>query len=347
MMMMRATVKSGTLMILALLVIGLAGCSREQRDWRSAQAADSMEAYDRFLELHPDSSLATQARMRLTQLTEERDWQRASTTDTSDSYRQFLTQHPNGKWSQEARIRVENFSLEDQPFAQHPAEMPRATPGEEAAPLRPAAAASAGDRATPAQPTGIARTDDQSMRARQLVPAIADDAPVPARQATADSMSDEARPAMPARANMGDETRPATPASATERDDGMSARQATMANVSSDDASPATPVSARAAASIDSDFASPTLPGISDQSSYGIQLGAFSSEIKAHEEWRRLEERFNAELGSLRPHVVPAATAAGQLYRLQATVEDEDRARTICASLLQQSQGCVVVLPQR
>jgi cell division septation protein DedD len=84
-----------------------------------------------------------------------------------------------------------------------------------------------------------------------------------------------------------------------------------------------------------------------EDSSFGIQLGAFSSESKADEEWRRLESRFTAELSSLQPHVIPASTSSGQLYRLQATVESEERARGICASLLEKSQGCVVVLPQR
>ena len=53
----------------------IAGCSRERIDWKSAEAADTQEAYDHFLERHPDSELATQARARIAQLAEDKDWQ--------------------------------------------------------------------------------------------------------------------------------------------------------------------------------------------------------------------------------------------------------------------------------
>jgi hypothetical protein len=102
--------------IAALLVAALgAGCSREQQDWRSAEAANTSEAYARFLEQHADSELAAQARARIQELAEERDWQRSDAVGTVESYRSFLAQHPRGKWSEEARIRIEGFSLGSAP----------------------------------------------------------------------------------------------------------------------------------------------------------------------------------------------------------------------------------------
>jgi cell division septation protein DedD len=97
-----------------------AACSREQQDWRSAEAADTVESYGQFLNHHPDSELATQARTRVAQLAEEREWRQASTADTADAYREFLAQHPNGKWAQEARIRIQNFALNGLPPAGPP-----------------------------------------------------------------------------------------------------------------------------------------------------------------------------------------------------------------------------------
>lgn len=97
-------------MSLAVVLI-FSACSREQRDWRTAQAADTIEAYGRFLERHPESQLAVQARARVEQLGEQRDWERAVATDTEAAYRRFLALHPSGKWSQEARIRIESFAL--------------------------------------------------------------------------------------------------------------------------------------------------------------------------------------------------------------------------------------------
>jgi len=108
---MMITFRSGKVATIAVLLFLTAACSREQQDWRSAEGADTIDAYGHFLQRHPDSELATQARARVAQLSEDRDWQHAGSADTADAYRQFLSQHPNGKWAQEARIRIENFSL--------------------------------------------------------------------------------------------------------------------------------------------------------------------------------------------------------------------------------------------
>ena len=97
------------------IVMLVAGCSREKIDWKSAESADTVESYDHFIERHPDSALATQARARVAQLGEDRDWKQATTTDTADGYKQFLAQHANGKWAEEARIRIESSTLEGNP----------------------------------------------------------------------------------------------------------------------------------------------------------------------------------------------------------------------------------------
>ena len=157
------TIRAGKV-VLAVGLLLLGACSREQQDWRSAEAADSIEAYGDFIQRHPDSELVTQARARVVQLGEDRDWQQAGSTDTAQAYRQFLAQHPNGKWAQEARIRIENFALGAQPSdgssgtaavavapASAPASAPAAAPA--ATPVAaPAAAASPASPAVPAQP---------------------------------------------------------------------------------------------------------------------------------------------------------------------------------------------------
>jgi hypothetical protein len=215
-------------------------CSREQQGWRSAQGADTIEAYSRFLEEHPQSALAKQARARVVQLQEERAWDRASQADTADAYRQFLADHPHGKWAEEARIRVESFALADAP-------------------------------ATPEMVPAAARTP--------AVPSTAPTAVVtPGTRVYPDSVSD------------------ATPAPAPD---------------------------------------------------FGIQLGAFSDEYRAENEWQRLVGRFANQLANLTPNIIPARTGAGQVFRLQASVSDEAEARSICAQLSAQLQSCVVVLPRR
>jgi cell division septation protein DedD len=257
-------------LIAATLCVGLSGCSREQRDWRSAQAADSLESYDQFLQLHPDSERAAQARSRLLQLTEERDWQRASTTDTADAYKQFLNQHGGGKWSAEARIRLENFSLEGQPL-----NVP---------------AASAGSAAPNAHTPSAASTTPAAR-----APSAVSSAPPAARSPSVVSTEPGAS---------------AAPDSASVYPAQSAVRQAI------------------------------------DTQTYRIQLGAFSSEAKASAEWQRLQSVFNEELGSLQPQIVSATTSAGNLFRLQSHMENESKARAVCAALAAKSQGCVVVLPQ-
>lgn len=101
--------------LVTVLAVSIAGCSREQQDWRSAEAADTQEAYGRFVEQHPDSELAVRARERLAQLDEERDWAEAGRAATVDGYRQFLAHHPSGRWAEEARIRIEAFALGSAP----------------------------------------------------------------------------------------------------------------------------------------------------------------------------------------------------------------------------------------
>ena len=251
------TIRAGKVVLGASLLLLAAGCSREQQDWRSAEAADSIEAYGDFIQRHPDSELVTQARARVVQLGEDRDWQQAGSSDTAQSYRQFLAQHPNGKWAQEARIRIENFAL-------------GAQPGDASSSGTAAAATPSGTPATPAVP-------------------------------------------------------PTTSGSAAVV---HAAPEAT--------ASAAAPVAAAS-----------TLPVAAPASAkgFGVQLGAFSSEATANTAWQALQGRFGAQLQDLSPQVVPADTASGRVYRLQASVADEAHARALCDALKKQSQACVPVLP--
>ena len=137
-----------------------AGCSREQQDWRSAESAGTSEAWARFVEQHPDSELAGQAREAIAQLAEQRDWERAGSIASADAYREFVARHPTGKWSEEARIRIEAFALGSAPriAAQTPEEAAanQASGGVRALQLAaaappPAALGEASDAAAPPQ----------------------------------------------------------------------------------------------------------------------------------------------------------------------------------------------------
>jgi hypothetical protein len=91
--------------------------------------------------------------------------------------------------------------------------------------------------------------------------------------------------------------------------------------------------------------AAATVPTTPD-ATYRIQLGAFAGGDKqAMNEWRRLQGAYPEVLGGLTPSVKLATTNSGHLYRLQAGLMTEERARASCAALKSKNQACVVVLP--
>lgn len=127
----RALVISVPLSLLAVALLFVAGCSREKSDWRSAQAADSPESYQQFIDAHPESSHVATARERLSQLAEDKDWRAVAETDTLEAYQQFLGQHAAGKWAKEAKVRIDNFANAASPVVPAPGEaasFPDATP---------------------------------------------------------------------------------------------------------------------------------------------------------------------------------------------------------------------------
>jgi len=251
---MKITIRAGRVAIGVLWLL-TAGCSREQQDWRTAEAADTIESYDKFIRRHPESELVTQARARVAQLGEDRDWLHAGGTDTAEAYRQFLAQHPSGKWAQEARIRIDNLAL----WAQRN-EAPTAAAAAVAVPVAPVTA-----------------------RVASAVPAV----PGPAAAVPAPRLT------IPA-------PRPTAPP--------------------------------------------PPGPGAGSRQ-FAVQLGAFSTEAAARDQWTALAARFGPELSALTPTIVGAETPSGRLYRLQSQVAGEPRARAICEALKQRGQACVAVLP--
>src|ERR1700728_3043119 len=138
-----------TLVLCALLMFGLSGCSRQQSDRQKTRETNTAESYEQFLKKYPSGEFTAQAQARVKELYEERDWQKARDADTQEAYQAFLKQYPEGKWTEEARIRVENFTLAQAP----PNGAPPGTPSRgEAATGTPPAPVPAPKTATPATP---------------------------------------------------------------------------------------------------------------------------------------------------------------------------------------------------
>jgi hypothetical protein len=338
------TFRAGKFAALAVCVVvvlaGLPACSREQQDWRSAEASDTVEAYSDFLKDHPDSGLVRQARARMTQLSEDRAWSQAGSVDTVEAYEQFLAQYPNGKWSQEAHIRVENFEL-GAAGSGASASGAAGTPGVAASNIL-GAAAPPGGTGSPSGPS----------------PGASVQAPVPTSSSTSIASTGPLAPGEAAQLPTStsgaivQSPRPSTyPVAAAAPFPSTSSVAANAANATAPVGTAAAGLAASGAAAGLTPSAFPTPSSVAtawrsaDPTSYGVQLGAFASEYAATSQWQQLVERFNAQLRGLAPHVVSAETATGRLFRLQALVADEATARALCDMLKKQSQACVPVLP--
>jgi hypothetical protein len=345
---MMLTFRAGKLAALMVSVTMLGACSREQQDWRSAEASDTVSGYDEFLHRHPDSELATEARTRVAQLSEDKEWQTAGTADTADAYKQFLAQHPNGKWAQEARIRMENFAL----GREGPLAPPVASAGVAAAVGSAAVGSAAGSAVAPESPaaprygsaTGAApgsaggsAWSSSSSGAAQAFPAEPARAPTSAGSgnAPAPARAPVAQVASSAALSPGELAQPLTSAQLPR---GASAQ--VLPNAASPGPTSTVPSSAGSAQP------SPTISAAwRSDDGFGVQLGAFASENAATTEWQQLTARFGSQLRGLAPRVVSANTTTGRLFRLQTLVADEAAARALCDMLKKQSQACVPVLP--
>ena len=104
-------------------------------------------------------------------------------------------------------------------------------------------------------------------------------------------------------------------------------------------ASRAAPAAGSTAAPVRDEFAGKTV-------THRIQLGAFSSREKALAGWQTARDQ-HIELQGLVPQVVEFKNGAQTMYRLQATVLSEQRAREACKVLVGAGQPCLYVLPGR
>jgi hypothetical protein len=130
------------------LVIGLAGCSRQQSDWQTTRESNTPEAYEQFVKKYPSGEFTAQAQARLKELYDDRDWQKARDADTPEAYQAYLNQYPEGHSATEARNRLENFTLAKSPSGRSPAR--GITPEAPAGTAGSVAAGSSGEEAHPA-----------------------------------------------------------------------------------------------------------------------------------------------------------------------------------------------------
>ena len=100
-------------MLWVLVIPGLiAGCATMQSRWAATESADTITAYEDFLNKYPEGDLANQARARLKELYEQRDWKEAEAQNTISAYEDFLKRYTLGILADDARLRIEKLDFE-------------------------------------------------------------------------------------------------------------------------------------------------------------------------------------------------------------------------------------------
>ena len=92
------------LCLLATLALG--ACSSTQSDWSQANAAHTVAAYEAFLEEHPNTPQAVEARNRIHSLKDEQAWAQAQQVNTVQSYQNYIQDEPSGAHLDEAKDHI-------------------------------------------------------------------------------------------------------------------------------------------------------------------------------------------------------------------------------------------------
>jgi cell division protein FtsN len=245
---------------------------------------------------------------------EKSDWQAAQSADSVEAYEQFITKHPQSALANEARTRTKQLAEEkdwEKATSVDTADSYQAFLGK--------------------YPDGK-WSEEARIRVENfnVLGAPANAAAAAAAAPDAAKPAETAKPPEPAK--------PEAPKTAAPKPAPAPAAAPKPAPATS--AKPA-PAVKPAPAPKPAPAAKPAAAG-----GYRVQLGAFSSVDKANSEWQRLKGKYAAQLGSLSSSVVPVDASAGKLFRLQAQVADEARARATCGALTAAGQACVVVMPK-
>jgi hypothetical protein len=104
---------SRVLLAPVLLVLAMAaGCDRQESAWQDAREADTVPAYQSFIEDYPDGPQAEQARQRMHELRRAEQWERARSADRAEAYQQFVTDFPEAPEAEQARARLAEVERE-------------------------------------------------------------------------------------------------------------------------------------------------------------------------------------------------------------------------------------------
>ena len=96
-------------LVVIVALISLYGCSREAQDWETAQSANSIEAYQAYIEQYAEGEFRPEAEA----LIESLRFANAEEENTTEALDAFLAYHPEGKNAAAARQRIEEILLNE------------------------------------------------------------------------------------------------------------------------------------------------------------------------------------------------------------------------------------------
>ncbi len=86
--------------------LAVAACGSATQDWANARSANTVAAYQAFMDKHPKDAHVEDAQMNIAALQDESAWKLAENGNTLDSYQQYLQTMPTGTHAQAARDQV-------------------------------------------------------------------------------------------------------------------------------------------------------------------------------------------------------------------------------------------------
>lgn len=129
---------------LLVALLAVAACSRQESEWRSSHAQDTVSDYEAYLRDYPAGSHVAEARARLGELREQQEWERALRFNTPEAFQRYLSGYPEGRYAGSARDKLSDFLLARAPDEASERARPAPQPSPAGGTLI-AAAASAGD----------------------------------------------------------------------------------------------------------------------------------------------------------------------------------------------------------
>ncbi len=101
--------RSQWIVVLIIAAGALCACSRQETGWRDAAGADTIAAYEQYLNEFPAGAHAGEARTKLLELRDQETWAKASRLRTPEAWQRYLGEWPEGRHAATARRLLAQF----------------------------------------------------------------------------------------------------------------------------------------------------------------------------------------------------------------------------------------------